>query len=277
MGGIKLRTITGESAILQPEDTALFHESGSIDLQDISIEAIQDKSKVSWFEKLVASCQITWFLAQLVARAVSQLSTSPLEYFTLAYVVCALAMYVAWWHKPYDLQKPFMVSLRSPLPYKYVVYETAHTKVTVWSRHGPFFPDWGYQETASDPGESVGPHYRTAFFSSLIVFGILFGFCHLLVWHSPFVTSTEVWLWRVASICSVALPILVVVLQHLWLYLDVSTGPLAGNFFKSIVFTLCLMYVVMRLFLLFEVFFAFRSVSPSTYVAIPWVQYVPHI
>lgn len=76
MGGIKLRAITGEAAILQPEDAVLFFEKRLVNLDDISIEAIQDKTKVGWFEKLVALCQIAWFLAQLGARSVSQLSTS---------------------------------------------------------------------------------------------------------------------------------------------------------------------------------------------------------
>jgi len=38
-----------------------------------------------------------------------------------------------------------------------------------------------------------------------------------------------------------------------------------------------IMYIVVRLFLLFEVFFALRSAPPEIYKAVPWAQYLPHI
>ncbi|KAF2028033.1 hypothetical protein EK21DRAFT_70634, partial [Setomelanomma holmii] len=43
------------------------------------------------------------FMAQLIGRVSFRLTVTPLELFTLGYVVCAFGMYYRWWHKPFDI------------------------------------------------------------------------------------------------------------------------------------------------------------------------------
>jgi hypothetical protein len=59
----------------------------------LSAEHIADRSKANWFTKIIASFQIIWFLSQTAGRAASGLTITPLEFFKIGYVVCALGMY----------------------------------------------------------------------------------------------------------------------------------------------------------------------------------------
>lgn len=212
---------------------------------------------------MFSSCQILWFLMQLIARTACQLSTSPLDFFTLAYVVCAVAIYTAWWHKPYNIERPFVIPLRSSFSSNHAVGQEPHEDTTVWSKHGSFFPNW------PDNTEFVELRYSTTFWTFLILFNTLFVCYHLCAWNFPFITSAELLLWRITSMCCVMLPILVLTLRQAWRRFLISTTPTLNSFYVSTVSILCLTYSAMRMFLFFEVFFALRSISPSIYVAIP--------
>lgn len=75
---------------------------GIIEFSALDADAIEDKSKATWFNKAIATLRITWFLAQLIGRAVSRLPITPLELSTLGHVIRALAMYYFWLYKPFD-------------------------------------------------------------------------------------------------------------------------------------------------------------------------------
>jgi hypothetical protein len=66
-------------------------------------EYIEDKSKADTFKRVVTTTQAAWALAQVFGRWAKHLPISNLELGTVAYVLCALATYIAWWHKPYDV------------------------------------------------------------------------------------------------------------------------------------------------------------------------------
>jgi hypothetical protein len=64
---------------------------------------LMDMSKGNWISKSITSVQITWFVCQLIGRAVQNLPVTTLELFTCANVVCTVATYVGWWNKPLDV------------------------------------------------------------------------------------------------------------------------------------------------------------------------------
>ena len=72
---------------------------------------IEDKAKGDFLTKIIAVVQVSWFVAQCVARFVKGLAVTELEIVTLALaslngVTCAL-----WWSKPLGLRVPFKVTL----------------------------------------------------------------------------------------------------------------------------------------------------------------------
>lgn len=109
MGGIKVDHGSNDGEDYLTADALPVLYGGSLITRDaLKAGEIEDKSKASWFKKAIASLQITWFLTQLIGRAASHLTVTLLELLTLGYVVCALGVYYFWWHKPFDMQVPFI-------------------------------------------------------------------------------------------------------------------------------------------------------------------------
>lgn len=74
-------------------------------------QAIDRRSKKSWFEKLLAGCQALWFCANMVSRLVEGYPVTLLEDMTIAYTCCGLVASLAWLRCPQDIEDPFEVDL----------------------------------------------------------------------------------------------------------------------------------------------------------------------
>ncbi|CZR56634.1 uncharacterized protein PAC_06523 [Phialocephala subalpina] len=74
-------------------------------------EEIRDKSNADSAAKLVAFCQVFWFVAQSIMRTAHGLPLSQLESMTLSYIPLFAATYFFWWLKPKDISTPTVVNL----------------------------------------------------------------------------------------------------------------------------------------------------------------------
>jgi hypothetical protein len=79
----------------------------------ISDESIRDKSKADFLAKGLVCFQVTWLLLQCIARKASGYPLTVLELHTLVHVVCALAIYSLWFHKPLDIKDPTVIDATS--------------------------------------------------------------------------------------------------------------------------------------------------------------------
>ncbi|RPA80929.1 hypothetical protein BJ508DRAFT_117441 [Ascobolus immersus RN42] len=77
---------------------------------NIPKKQVEDKSKANQFVKFVVIAQTLWFIAQCVARVIQGLGLTPIELNTAMHVVCAIIMNCLWWHKPFDVQTPLIIS-----------------------------------------------------------------------------------------------------------------------------------------------------------------------
>ena len=75
------------------------------------MEDIRDKSKTDSIAKLMALCQVSWFVAQCILRAAGSLPLSQLESMTLGYIPLFAVTYFFWWDKPKDIRSPTIVEL----------------------------------------------------------------------------------------------------------------------------------------------------------------------
>ena len=78
-------------------------------IPDISKDTILDKSKANGFAKFLVCLQACWFVAQTTGRLATASPISLLELNTLLHALCCLAIYVAWWHKPLNIDEPFLI------------------------------------------------------------------------------------------------------------------------------------------------------------------------
>ncbi|EMD85201.1 hypothetical protein COCC4DRAFT_66490 [Bipolaris maydis ATCC 48331] len=73
---------------------------------EISLEEIKDKNKADGLAKLLVCIQAGWMIVQVISRTAVGLPTTLLEVHVVAHVVCALVMYILWWHKPRQVASP---------------------------------------------------------------------------------------------------------------------------------------------------------------------------
>jgi len=287
MGGVKFQTSASTAlnpyaeAILFAPDIVSFTKRGWTRCAELSAAAVQDKSKANGFNKAVAAIQISWFFSQLPSRLATSIVISPLEWFTLAYVVCAFAMYAFWWDKPFDAQTPLVMypdaslSAGKTSTMEACIFTQQHCLGTSHILHGTLRPYWS-DTGMSGEGNEVSFLWlssNTPMTMAMAISTVLFGACHLCGWNYPFPTTLESSMWRSASIFCVCIPLIVLAIQWRRSY---PIG-LKKRLQRGIVAALVLIYVLGRFFLLFEVIFALRCAPPQIYKAVPWAQHIPHI
>lgn len=92
-------------------------------LPDIRKEDIVDKSKSDSIAKSVVCLQAGWMIVQILGRLALGLPITLLEINTLGHILCALIIYLLWWHKPQTISEPTRLSgpwVKSLYAYMYV-------------------------------------------------------------------------------------------------------------------------------------------------------------
>lgn len=99
-GGTKRLTLTAKGV-------ALLAQCGYI--PEIPLDDIEDKNKTDGLAKLLVCVQAGWMIVQVISRSAAGLPTTLLEVHTVAHVVCALIVYILWWHKPRQVASPTII------------------------------------------------------------------------------------------------------------------------------------------------------------------------
>ena len=73
---------------------------------------INDKSKGDALSKGIAFLQLTWFIIQIITRAIQGLTITELELTTAALAGLNSAMYLFWWSKPLDVRCPILIQTK---------------------------------------------------------------------------------------------------------------------------------------------------------------------
>ena len=81
---------------------------------------IWDKSKANGLAKTIVCIQAAWFCTQCIARLAQRMPISLLELNTFAHAICALLVYVLWWHKPLDVHEPTVIDVRQSDATRYI-------------------------------------------------------------------------------------------------------------------------------------------------------------
>ncbi|KAJ9607828.1 hypothetical protein H2200_007907 [Cladophialophora chaetospira] len=113
MGGISLKTANGEHFRPAAQHFLNLVADGKVEVTELKKEQIEDKSKTSGIVKALALMQIIWFALGILGRGIQPLPITTLELSTVAIVFCSILTYAFWWHKPRDIQRPFVLNLKT--------------------------------------------------------------------------------------------------------------------------------------------------------------------
>ncbi|KAF7369923.1 hypothetical protein MSAN_00621800 [Mycena sanguinolenta] len=78
-------------------------------IQNVNKEDIMNKSKGDALSKGVALLQGLWFIVQCLAHTHQRLVITQLEVATLAFAIVNIFIWLLWWNKPLDVQRPIVV------------------------------------------------------------------------------------------------------------------------------------------------------------------------
>lgn len=164
-----------------------------------SDDAIDLRSKKSWFEKMLAGGQALWFCANVVSRLASGYPVTPLEDTTIAYTFCGLIASVAWLRCPQDIEDPFEVDLEVADDATIAAVECGYCTAQDSSSSSSSSSRTSYPVTAPN-GLMMG--------MVCVVLG-LFAAVHIAAWDYPFPSAAEAWVWRCCSVAMLPLGLLI--------------------------------------------------------------------
>jgi hypothetical protein len=234
----KVEELLGTSVGSQLEATLKF--------EDLPSDAtIQDKSKSDSLAKSLALLQCTWFVAQVIARAIDSLPITTLELGTTALIGCASVAYGFWWYKPQEVRTPIEIRSLEKLQ-----------------------PSSGLPDGDDNPFNffTDQPTLVLAFLLTVAFVGGI----HCAAWNFFFPTPFERLLWRIASIVVLVLPLLeLLTILRFGSSVDIMT--------ITNVFIIPWLYANLRLFLIIEMFVSLRGVPGEVYHQLPWSDFIPHL
>jgi hypothetical protein len=245
-------------------------------------EEIQDRSKSDWLAKTIVLLQTLWFVAQCVARSIEHLPTTELEIVTLAYTVINVGIFIAWWDKPYHINRPIRV-FQKP-----VERNRASEQHWLWK---VMYVIAGGQDVWVDLHQSTSvPMFYSGKPDTIQVYtadgitlaaGAVFGAIHCIAWSFDFPSHTELLLWRVSSIAITTVPALTV-LSLIPLAVAPGRGLLSCLLIIPVFFVFSLplsglLYLAARITTLVLASINLASLPPGAFQAVQWTTFVPHL
>ncbi|KAJ7219855.1 hypothetical protein C8J57DRAFT_1095108, partial [Mycena rebaudengoi] len=182
----------------------------------VDVEDIKDKSKGDAISKGVAFAQGAWLMTQCFARLAQSLPVTELEIATLAFAVVNVFIWLLWWNKPLDVQRPIMVI---PLNDQYPISQPRSRSkqdgrrailLRLWSVLGGGYGGYDAAVQTSVPSfwaASSGSQDKNylAFYIECFV-GTIFGAIHCTAWNANFASTVEMWMWRSCALSVTAIP-----------------------------------------------------------------------
>lgn len=297
MGGFVLRTSTlrddGHSYAIRhlvKEDIFILRERGLLaSLPRIRADQINDMSKGDFFAKAVAVTQVTWMVIQVGVRRARGLPITQLEITACAFAATTFITYGLWWEKPQAVYLTTELELSTPLH-----YEDVSRILSEISRASAFwlyriFQHDGNQPSLLRPDEPLGNDsvWLDGAFGGLGVFAIgtvfgsvVLGGIQCAAWNFEFPSNIEMYLWRYASIVTVAvIPVFAGAgfLFEIALSTDsVKLDYVLNRTVRALGLAAAMAYIIGRLFLLFETMHSLFHLPPGAFIA-TWSMSIPHV
>ncbi|KAF8843866.1 hypothetical protein BDN67DRAFT_84427 [Paxillus ammoniavirescens] len=234
----------------------------------ITKKEIMDKSKSDGLGNALLVLQLSWFILQVVARAMNGLAITLLEIDTLALAALSLPLFFFWWSKPLAPECPHIFYTHVP-----------QTSSNSPDEQEPFEDeDILVSRRVIWEDEIFGPGIdKELDASALLAVWIILGALHLIAWDFQFSSQVEKIIWRVASLTLIATPCFLFLAE--WFGLTDSGRGYFLDFDDMDItrFILLSIGVVARLVLMVLMFANLRDLPATAYETVSWTVYIPHL
>ena len=188
---------------LEESDLSRYSESFTMPTE----AEIKDRGKSDWLAKSLVLLQTSWFVIQCIARGIKHLPVTHLEIVTLAYAAMNFVIYVFWWNKPLNVNRPVRVFRKSgeSEPSEIQPQSSSEAQILTWEAILDGLVTI-YNFIAGNQDEDVNlsredrvPRFWANstdddfVFADIIVLGvgIYFGAIHCIAWHFSFPTHAD--------------------------------------------------------------------------------------
>ncbi|KAH8105376.1 hypothetical protein BXZ70DRAFT_904573 [Cristinia sonorae] len=257
----KLKDVASLLALLEPKSD---EQQLEIDYDFLSRE-IGDRSKSSAFSKLVVVLQILNLAAQVIGRLASKLPVTPLECVTCGYVLWAIAIYVVWWEKPYEMKERVWLKLVERTESK--ESESEGKKAKRRRSLAQIYYQW-------DPFNGMKTDIVVYLFTSLL--GVPFGLIHVAAWDKQFVSSWGQPLWRYSAVGQTVAAVFIPVTFFFFWIVSRDRLQLRSERIRFFLGYSPLPFIIIARFnLLFMAIWSFWSLPEGAYVQLDWTIFIP--
>ncbi|KAF7370039.1 hypothetical protein MSAN_00633900 [Mycena sanguinolenta] len=281
MGGFVSPTGRPIATVEQLEDPDVGSELQEA-IRNVNEEDIEDKSKGDALSKGIALLQGLWFTVQCFARAHQHLAITQLEVVTLAFAVVNIFIWLLWWNKPLDVQRPIAIGPPTPRLYNFLPSFPRASRVDRFLRAiGAISAD------EYDPLSSVSvPSFWSGTYKSdsqsgtqfllLTLVGTVFGAVHCAAWNAVFPTPAEMWIWRTSSLMITGIPGVLFSMSLYAISVESVQFSLTAALFE-ILMNYGPIYIAPRIILVVLPLVELRFLPASVSVDVNWSTYIPHI
>ena len=254
---------------------------------------IKDRGKSDWLAKSLILLQTSWFVMQCIARGIKHLPVTHLEIVTLAYATMNFVIYVFWWNKPLNVNRPVRVFQKSgeSEPSGTQPQSSSESWKLTWESVIDglgeifLFIAGNQDEDVNLSREDRVPRFwansteYNAVIADIIMLGvgICFGAIHCIAWDFSFPTHAELLMWRVSSVAITAVPVYMPLVALLAIRLADMDFTIATRFIGISFLLAGLLYVIARVFTLVLALTSLRDLPPGAFDAVHWTTFIPHV
>ena len=250
---------------------------------------IEDKGKSDWLAKSLVLLQTSWFVIQCIARGIEHLPLTHLEVVTLAYAAMNFVIYIFWWYKPLNVNRPVRVFLREPSERRPLVKESiSEMRELTWGAIGDglrkifVFIAGGQDNVVRLSREDRVPMFwgnsaidqvRIADLIMLGV-GICFGAIHCIAWDFSFPTDAELLMWQISCAAITVVPVYILSGFN---WTVVLHSEIVSVIVVITILPAFILYIIARAVTLVLAFTSLRGLPFGAYETVQWTTFIPHI
>ena len=259
-------------------------------------EEIKDKGKSDWLAKSLVLLQTSWFVLQCIARAIKYLPVTHLEIVTLAYAAVNFVIYVFWWNKPLNVNRPVRVFRKSGESepretHPQVKQPISEALKLTWEIIGEGLLTilkcvlGGQDENVELSHEDRVPRFwanstsEGVGIAAIIVLGVgvCFGAIHCIAWFFPCPTHPELSIWQISSAATTAVPFYVALMAFLAARMDNTEYEMVGGIAGISILPASILYIFAWVVTLVFAFTSLRDLPPGKFDTVHWTTFIPHV
>ena len=307
MGGLEVKPQGSPAFPINSKQLRYLVAKGHIRYPQLETKEIIDRSKSDYFQSMLASFQLIWFVVQMVGRLAERLPVTTMEFLTLLSSLCTGFIYYQWSQKPQNVRIPLVLKMQASImdvraQERSISGDNELYQQTPLDFVNDLSPSWpiniqthlGHRKS---PRKMTLPRFTTQLLTPILtskyhfVFSIIYNGLFLLGRYANFPTQIEHNLWQFSSFAMVFTMIVYWMCETYRWSLGFRRNTLypratekrdqeaeAFSFWEAAVLTpLVVLYASARTYILAEVFLGLRSLPTGAFRSISWANYIPHV